>query len=212
MRAALRIGQLHIDSNRCTGSPKASFDNIANAKFTTDFSHVNRLSLESKSRVAGDHKSTGNPREIGGQVVGDPIGDKLQLQIIREVGKGQDHNRKARRSTSGYRLAGRLLLPDRAHKTNAFADCRADEPLLFAAVLDHAARGVDAAGERRLRHDASAPYRSEQIVSAHQSIAIADQKLQQIEYLRLHRQQRGSSAQLAPIGVENVSFEQEPHF
>ena len=44
----------------------------------------------------------------------------------------------------------------------------------------------------------------EQIVPAHQKIAVLDQKHQEIEYLRLDRQQYGASAELAPIYVERI--------
>jgi hypothetical protein len=49
------------------------------------------------------------------------------------------------------------------------------------------ARGVDAAGERRVRDDAPLPDRIDQIVLADHPLAIADQILQQVEHLRHHR-------------------------
>ena len=47
----------------------------------------------------------------------------------------------------------------RADEADALARDGADQPLLVAAVADRLARGVDAAGQRRVRHDAAAPDR-----------------------------------------------------
>jgi hypothetical protein len=41
--------------------------------------------------------NSGNPREIGGQIVGDPVGETLLVWVVRPSGKGQDDDRQARR-------------------------------------------------------------------------------------------------------------------
>jgi hypothetical protein len=85
------------------------------------------------------------------------------------------------------------LLTRRAHEADTLADDCADQPLLFAVVADDAAHGVDPGGDRRFRHDPPAPDRGQQIVFADDPVAVADQKYQKVEYLRLHGQQRSSA-------------------
>src|SRR5271166_1288469 len=206
MRSAFGIGQPHIQPNQITSPPNTAFDDIADAELTTDLLHVDRLALESKSGAAGDHKSAGNPQEIGSQVLGDPIGESFLLRIIREIRKGQHDDREPRQNRWSAGLVGIFLLARLADETDALADDRADQSLLLAIVADYAARGVDAAGEGRFRNDPPTPHRSQQIVLADDAIAVSDQENQEIEYLWLYRQPRGSPAKVSPIGIEDVIF------
>ena len=57
-----------------------------------------------------------------------------------------------------------------------------------------------------------APDRSQQIVFANYPIAVSDKEEQEIKHLGLDRQQHGSPPQLAALRVEQVIFEQEPHY
>jgi hypothetical protein len=154
-----------------------------------DLFHIDRLPFESKSRVAGDHERAVSPREIGGQVVGDAIGEMLQLRVIREIGKRQHDDREPRHDGQSSRPVSILLLTRLADEADAFADDRADQPLLIASVADDPSDGVDTARKRRFRHDPPAPDRGQQIVLADHAIAISDQEHQQIEHLGLDRQQ-----------------------
>ena len=62
---------------------------------------------------------------------------------------------------------------------------RANAALVLSAVADRAPRRADAGAERRLRNDAALPDRVDQLVLAHDPVAVANQMDQQIEYLRL---------------------------
>jgi hypothetical protein len=145
----------------------------------------------------GDHEAAGYLREIGGQIVGDSIGGKFKLRIVREIGKGQHNDRQARWNRNS-RLGRGLPLLNRAHETNALADSCADQPLLFAAVADYAASSINPAGKRRLRNDPSAPDRGQEIVLADDPVPVADQKYQKVEHLRLHRRQHSSAPRCRP--------------
>src|SRR5258708_37948812 len=93
----------------------------------------------------------------------------------------------------------------RAHSTDeaeALARDGADQLLVLAAVADRLARGVDAAGQRRIRDDPAAPDRSDEIVLADDAIAILHQVDQQVEDLRLDGDGRRAAAQLAPVGIK----------
>jgi len=207
MRAAYGVGELDIEPKQITRPPNAAFDDIADAEFATDLFHVNRLVFVSKRSVPGDHKAAGNLREIGGQVVGDAIGEIFQLRIIREIGKGQHDDRESRYLEPRRRLV--LLFIDLADEADALADDRADQPLLLAGVADRAARGVDAARKGRFRDDPSPPDRSQEIVLADDPIAVSDQEYQEIKHLGLNGDQRGPALQLTPLRVESVMFEQK---
>jgi hypothetical protein len=174
--------------------------------------NVHGLALVGKGRIAGDDEAARDPREVGGQVVGDPVDETFQIRVVREVGKRQHDDREPRRDGRNSGLVSILLLAHIAGEADTLADDRAYQPLLLAIVADHAARGTDTARKRRFRDDPSAPDRSQQIVLAEHPIAVSDEEFQEIENLRFDRQQRGPSAQLAPLRVENVIFEQIQQF
>ena len=79
-----------------------------------------------------------------------------------------------------------------ADEAQALARDGADQPLLLAAVADRLARGIDAAGQGRLRHDPAAPDRSDEIVLADDAVAVLHQVDQQVEHLRLDGNRRRS--------------------
>jgi hypothetical protein len=68
-----------------------------------------------------------------------------------------------------------------------------DPFLLRAIVADRAPRGLDAAGQRRVGHDAAVPDGLDQLVLGDQASGMARQIRQQFEHLRFDRQQ-GSAA------------------
>ncbi len=98
-----------------------------------------------------------------------------------------------------------------ADEANPLARNGADEPLFLAVVADRVSSGVDPAVQRRVRDDPSAPHQRNEIVPADDAIAVFQQVNQQVEYLRLHRNQFAATAQLATIGVEDVVIEVEFH-
>jgi hypothetical protein len=63
---------------------------------------------------------------------------------------------------------------------------------------------IDAAVECRIRHGAAAPDRCDEIVPAHHTVTILQEIVQEIEHLRLDRNQRRTAAQFSPLYVKNV--------
>jgi hypothetical protein len=61
----------------------------------------------------------------------------------------------------------------------------ANEGLIVAAVAERAARRADTGAERRLRDDAALPDGLDQLVLAHDSLAVLHQENDQVEHLRL---------------------------
>jgi hypothetical protein len=77
-----------------------------------------------------------------------------------------------RRTGGALSVPSPLLRAHGADEAKALARDGADQLLLLAAVADRLARGVDAAGQRRIRHDPAAPDRSDEIVLADDAVAV----------------------------------------
>ena len=104
-------------------------------------------------------------------------------------------------------VRGRFRGPNVRDKTETLAWNCADELLSPAAVAEGLAHGIDAAVERRVRHDAAAPDRCNQIVFADDAIAVLDQVNQQVKDLRLDRNVRATRVQFPPLAVEREIIE-----
>src|SRR5262245_64404512 len=83
----------------------------------------------------------------------------------------------------------------------------ANQALLLASVAYRPARSIDPAGKRRFGHGSATPDRGQQVVLAHHTFAVINQKQEKIEYLRFDSLQAPSSAQLAPMPVNGIVFE-----
>jgi hypothetical protein len=67
-----------------------------------------------------------------------------------------------------------------------------DEALLLAIVADCAPGRIDAGAQRRLGHQPPIPDRREQVILADDVFPVADQIFQDVEDLRLERDQTGA--------------------
>jgi hypothetical protein len=98
-----------------------------------------------------------------------------------------------------------------ADKTQSFARNGADQLLFVAAVAHRFARGVDTAGQGRVRHDPVMPDRRDEIVLADNAVAVLHQINQQIEHLRFDGNDVVTPAELAPVGVKRIARKEESH-
>jgi len=87
-----------------------------------------------------------------------------------------------------------VWLLHRADEAHAFARDGTDQALLASAIAHRLARGIDAAGQRRIGHDATAPHCRDQIVLTGHSVAILDEVKQQVKNLGLQRDEVGAAA------------------
>ena len=101
--------------------------------------------------------------------------------------------------------------PHVADEAQPLAGNGADQFLALATVADRLARGIDAAGQGRLRHDPAAPDRRDEIVLRDDAIAVLNEANQQIEHLRLDGNGFGAAVQLTPVGVEHVIGKEKLH-
>src|SRR6185295_19315804 len=99
-----------------------------------------------------------------------------------------------------------------ADKADALPGIGFDQNLIFAGVTDGFACGGDARAERRFRNNASVPYRSDQVVSAHHAIAVLQKIKQEIENLRFNGDRLGVARELALVIVEHTAGEDELHW
>ena len=69
------------------------------------------LALEGEGGVAGDHEAVADARQVGGEVLGDAVGEIVLARIAGEVREGQDDDREARRAGLLRRGRRRGLCP-----------------------------------------------------------------------------------------------------
>jgi len=77
-----------------------------------------------------------------------------------------------------------------------------NQALLLAGIAYRPTRGMDPAGKRRFGYVSTAPDRGQQVLPAHHTLAVINQKEKKIEYLRLDMLQAPSSAQFPPMPVK----------
>src|SRR5262249_20641266 len=63
----------------------------------------------------------------------------------------------------------------------------------------------------RIRHNPPAPHRGDEIVLAHDAVAVAHQVDEQIEHLRFDRNRRGTADELAPVDIKRVIGKKKLH-
>ena len=103
------------------------------------------------------------------------------------------------------------LLGHSANEAKTLSRNCPDQFLVLAAVADGDSRGIDSAGECRVRHSAALPHQGDEIILADDTLPVLHQIDQQIEHLRLHGNRRPAVEQLAALGVERVIAEYELH-
>ena len=92
MIAALRVDELDIDAHAVGVALDRPFEHIADPKLLADFPGVDILALEREGGVAGDHEGAAEARQVGGQVLGDSVGE-----IVLASGRLRDWRTAARR-------------------------------------------------------------------------------------------------------------------
>ena len=107
------------------------------------------------------------------------------------------------------RFAGAFL--NCANEAKAAAVDRLDQRLPVAIVADRLPRGVDPAAQRGLRHDPSVPDGVQQLVLAHDTVAVAYQVHQQVVHLRLHMNDLTGTPQLLTTQVDLMVTEDKTH-
>src|SRR6516162_762325 len=103
MCTAFGVDQLDVYAYLVTGSPYAALEHVTDAELAANLFHVDRFAPVRKCSIPSDHEAAGNLREIGRQIISNPVCEILLLRIIRKVCKRQDDDRK------GWHHGGEVL-------------------------------------------------------------------------------------------------------
>jgi len=156
MRVGLGVDQLDAGPDSVARPPDAPLQHIAYAQLAADLLRVSRPVPIGECGIARDHQHIREPRQIGRQVFGDPVGKILLFAVVAQIDEGQDHDRQAWRSGrgggnlplytalgAGAHVSGELIAStsDRANQV-AVRQGRAERPDLAAqiALFDDPAR------------------------------------------------------------------------
>ena len=85
MRARLGVDELGVDAHPVLIALHRAFEHIAHAEFLADLLGVDGLALEGERRVARDHEAVADARQVGGEVLGDAVGEIILARIAGEV-------------------------------------------------------------------------------------------------------------------------------
>jgi hypothetical protein len=97
MRVGLGINQLGIDADLVTRPPDASLQYIAHPQLAADLLRIDRFVPIGERGIARDHETMRDPRQIGRQILGDPVCEVLLLPVVAQIDKGQHDDRQTRR-------------------------------------------------------------------------------------------------------------------
>ena len=94
MRVGCGVDQLGVDPDLVARTPDAAFEHIAHPKLAADLLGVHLLAFVREGSAARDHQNIPQPRQIGCQIVGDPVREILLFGILAEICEGQDDDRQ----------------------------------------------------------------------------------------------------------------------
>ena len=77
--------------------PHAALQSVAHAEFAPELLHVDRLAFVGEGGVAGDDETVRQVREVGGEIVGDPVGEIVLVRVAAQDFERQDDDREPRR-------------------------------------------------------------------------------------------------------------------
>ena len=95
--------------------------------------------------------------------------------------------------------------------TEALARQCLDEALFLAGVADRTPGDIQAGRQRRIGDDTPVPNGVDEVVLADDALPVADQVVEQVEYLWRDGDDVRAAMQLAPVGVECVVLEEIAH-
>ena len=82
MRVGFSIDHLGGDADPVSRELDISFDHIAHTELAADLLRVDRLAPIGERGIARDHETAFDPRQIGRQILGDPVGKILLLGVV----------------------------------------------------------------------------------------------------------------------------------
>ena len=107
-----------------------------------------------------------------------------------------------------FRACGPLRFPHCSDETEAFARQCLDEALFLAGIADHTPGDIQTRRKRRIGHDTPVPNGVDEVVFADDALPVADQIIEQVEYLWRDGDDVRPAMQFAPVSVECVLLEE----
>ena len=89
-----RVQQAERNREAAACSAQATFEDILGAEALADQARIGLVGGEGETRVAGDHRQPAQPREPVDQILAQALADIVVDVVIREVGEGQDGQRR----------------------------------------------------------------------------------------------------------------------
>src|SRR6516162_3247068 len=96
MPAAGCVDQLCGDPRTIAGTANRAFEYRLYTKLTANGANIDRAPLVGEARVARDDHQACDLRQIGDDVLADPVGEILLLRITRHVSEWQNSDRRMR--------------------------------------------------------------------------------------------------------------------
>ena len=97
MCAGFAVDELGVDAHPVLIALNRAFKHVADPELLGDLLGVDGLALEGEGGVARNHETVADARQVGGEVLGDAVGEIVLARIAGKVLEGQDDNREARR-------------------------------------------------------------------------------------------------------------------
>ena len=88
----LGIDQLSVDADLVARATDASFQHIADTKLAADLLRLDRFIPVGERGIPRDHEHVRDPRQIGRQILGDPVREILLLPVFTQISEGHHHN------------------------------------------------------------------------------------------------------------------------
>ena len=89
MIAALGVDELDVDPHAVAAALDAALEHIADVQFAPDRLRVDGLAFVGERRIAGDHVSPANAREVGRQALRDAVDEMLLFRLAADIGEGR---------------------------------------------------------------------------------------------------------------------------
>ena len=94
MCLAFAVDELDGDPDAIRCFAYASFDNVVRAEFARNLLCLYGFSFVHENSVAGDYKKLAKARQLGDDVLGQPVSKKLLLRITALVDERQNRHRR----------------------------------------------------------------------------------------------------------------------
>jgi hypothetical protein len=94
MRAGRRVEQLCGNAHALACLAHRAFEDVADAQFTPDLLHIDRLALVGEAGVAGDDEEPADPRQRGDDLLDHSVDKIYLLKLAADVLKRQHGDRR----------------------------------------------------------------------------------------------------------------------